>query len=107
MTTSIWRFPIDIDDLQTISVPSTHEVLSCAPARDLTYHRVLGRDVQAIDLWVRVAKSDHNVDVGIHIFGTGHPMPDFSDPWTFVGTCVMDNKLVWHVFTGPVAERLE
>ena len=95
---SIYRFNLKLTDYQEISLPTSHEVLSVAPARD-TYDFGDGRKTFGIDLWARVSKSHHNKAIGIWVIGTGHPYPEEFD-LSFVGTAVMQNKLVWHVFKG-------
>lgn len=111
----ILRFPLTIDDYQEISVPTAYHVLSCAPARS-TYEMKnswggMPTRTHGIDLWVRVATSDHNTALGIYIIGTGnemmrHPTGGNLD-LNFIGTCVMPNMLVWHVFTGPLKNEME
>lgn len=89
MSTNIFRYRLNIESIaQAISMPSASTVLSVAPARDGYY----------IDLWAKVANSDHNRDKTFQVFGTGHPMPETGPPLDFIGTCVMSDGLVWHVF---------
>lgn len=100
----IFRYALEITDYQEISVPSNHKVLSCAPARS-TYEAPWGPE-QGIDLWVWV---DQNPDHGfttlrLWAVGTGNPMPtDIAmDRIYFVGTCVMTDGLVWHLFATTI-----
>ena len=93
MIASIYRYQLDIGYKHVINLPSVHFVLSCAPARD-SY---------AIDMWVEVHESDTTHDETFFIVGTGHPMPTWSDNCTpetvtFVGTCVMSDGFVWHLY---------
>lgn len=96
----IYRYKLDI--LATsVDLPEDHELLSIAPARDGYY----------IDLWARLGSDVSKiVRRGIKIYGTGHPI---SDPWRnfgtglkFLGTAVMSDGLVWHVFAESVSAPL-
>jgi hypothetical protein len=105
-STAIFRYPLKVTYYQTFSVPTKYKILSCAPAR-VGY---------GIDLWAKVSPRHRDTTVAIYILGTGHPWP--SEPFggdeqyvqtldlDFVGTCVMDDGLVWHVFTGPVHDGI-
>lgn len=94
---TIHHFELEITDYQEISLPSAHQLLSVAPSR---YE--IG---QKIDLWALVKESHHNVLRPIVIVGTGNPIPDlFPLVGSFLGTAVMRNGLVWHVFFGHQKE---
>lgn len=104
--TTIHRHRLYVTDIQVLSVPSSHTVLSVAPGRQQ------GRGVYELDMWIRVSPSHHDVDLAVYTLGTGNPWPTYStnggdnvdinlNP---VGTCVMDDGLVWHVFIGPVPQ---
>lgn len=113
----IFRYPLKIDDYQEVWLPTSHKILSVAPSRD-TYSHPLGvtgsrASVQGIDMWARVAPSHFDDKVGVWLVGTGNPMPtregvraterfEFLDDDDFIGTCVMNNGLVWHVYTQVV-----
>jgi hypothetical protein len=103
--TTIHRHSLDVTDFQVLNLPTAHQILSVAPGRYQSQH-------YAIDLWVKVSPSDHNTDVGIWILGAGNPWPayetnsgvGFTHDLDFIGTCVMNDGLVWHVFEGPVPQ---
>lgn len=86
----IFRYELRVTDVQKISLPSAHLVLSVAPGRG-GYH---------IDMWAQVKPSHHAVERTFHIAGTGHPLPDLYE-LNFIGTAVMSDGLVWHVFVEP------
>jgi hypothetical protein len=100
--TTIHRYRLAVTDFQVLSLPSAHTILSVAPGRYQSRH-------YAIDLWAKVSPSPAT-DVGIYILGTGNPWPTFTTnsgvtmryDLDFIGTCVMNDGLVWHVFEGPV-----
>ena len=83
----IWKFPLRITDLQTVSMPFGSQVLSAQ-----FQHGVL-------NLW---ALCDENQPIyegrSFHIIGTGNPMPDVE--WSkYIATVQHhDGALVWHVF---------
>lgn len=113
---SIYRTQLKIVDYQQITINAGSRLLSVAPAREkYTQKGSWGEiQIQGIDLWyINRPEVDPNFqqqteDVGIYIIGTGNPMPNVIGTihTSFLGTCVMDNYLVWHVFSGrPGAER--
>lgn len=59
-----------------------------------------GRTHNGIDIWTIHHNGKSEEKRGIYIVGTGNPMPDGLS--AFIGTCVMPNGLVWHVFEGEV-----
>lgn len=90
MAGRVFRYELKVTDEQQVSLPTSHKLLSVAPGRG-GYH---------IDLWALTNPSDHNRDRNVHIFGTGHPIPDVA--LEFIGTAVMSDGLVWHVFAEPI-----
>lgn len=90
MTAHVYCYELRVDDVQIVNLPSAHQILSVAPGR--------GR-FDTIDCWTLVAPSHHTVARTFHVVGTGNPMPYTDD--VFVGTAVMPNGLVWHVFVEP------
>ncbi len=91
---TIYRYELAVTDEQHVSLPSAHTLLSVAPSRG-GYH---------VDLWARVSASHHETKRTFHIFGTGHPLPDTGQTagdMDFIGTAVMPDGLVWHVFVEP------
>lgn len=97
---AIYRYPLDVTYYQElIQIPTAHKILSVAPGRDQP------RDYE-IDLWMKVSPSDVHTRVAIYMLSTGHPVPVNSVgadlDLKFIGTCVMNDGLVWHVFEGPV-----
>lgn len=88
----IYRQQVDVTIGKSFTLPGFQRALSVAPARD-SY---------AIDLWYLVndyAEDSHPTEVKVSIAGTGHLLSSVGeDATTFVGTCVMSDGLVWHVF---------
>jgi hypothetical protein len=100
--TAIYRYPLEVTDFQILKVPSAHTILSVAPGRHQGSH-------YSLDLWAKVSPIDHYSTVAVYILGTGHPFPTYKTSGVdldidFVGTCVMDDGLVWHVFTGRIEQ---
>lgn len=79
-----------IDDVD-IFVPKGTKPLSVAPGRGGNDH---------LDLWYSIPDSfpDERVGMSVHIAGTGPPIEPEVSLDDFIGTCVMPNGLVWHVF---------
>lgn len=88
MTTlrTIWKFPLNDSDRQTISLPLDYRIMSAGldPDGDLC-------------IWAAVDPDAKRIDVEICIVGTGRAMPRLGD---FIGTVLCD-RFVWHIFTGP------
>jgi len=84
MRSQIWKFPLEITDVQEVEMPSSAQLLSV--------------DVQQgiLCLWAlvdldRATKERHVID----IIGTGEPIE--SHHRAFIGTAQM-GPLLWHVF---------
>ena len=84
----VFRYPLLIVDKQEIDLPLSAQILHVAPGRGPSY---------ALDLWAQVPEEAPMVPTVIRIFGTGHPM-DHHTQLEYIGTCVMPDELVWHVY---------
>ena len=85
----IWKWELEIKDDQVIT----------APLGGLEYLDVQEQDGK-LCLWGVVTDWETMGAYTIYIFGTGHPIPNYLDTNTYIGTVVMSNGLVWHVFGG-------
>lgn len=93
----IFREQLEIED-QCLNLAGLRKILSVAPARQ----------GYGIDMWWVADDTPETITthVDIYVMGTGHPMPpplDLKNPYIaaavdFLGTCVMSDGLVWHVF---------
>lgn len=82
----IWKWPLEVTDLQTVSMPSGAKVLAIQ-----TQH---GQPV----IWALVDESAPKVSRVFVTYGTGYPMPD-GDLGNYVGTYqISGGSLVFHVF---------
>jgi hypothetical protein len=93
----IYRYPLEVLDKQILELPATAQPLSVAPGR--------GADRYSIDLWCLVPEIPPAVKYQVDIYGTGHPIGRGEitlDPVAlgYVGTAVMSDGYVWHVFIG-------
>ena len=83
---TIHKYPIQITDHQTISLPMGAKPLHVA------------RDPNGLpSLWAVVETDNPKEDKDIYVVGTGNPMPESAK--THLGTFVI-NIHVWHVFIG-------
>jgi hypothetical protein len=85
----IFRYELELAERQVLNLPAGHVILSVAQSRTR----------YAIDMWAVVIPDDERTgqtEVAIQICGTGHPIPDVR--MKFVGTVVMSDGYVWHVF---------
>ena len=86
---TIWKFPLEATDEQTIYVPRGAKILSV---------RTQG---ETPCLWALVDPDAEKEPTAVRIYGTGHDVPD--DPGEFVGTVFLHGgSLVFHVFVGEV-----
>ena len=86
----IWKFPLNIQDVQSVSMPSGAAILSVANQNG------------TLCLWALVDSRNGVSLRTIEVIGTGHHIRS-SEPYErkFIGTAVI-NPFVWHVF-----ERIE
>ena len=83
--TTIWKYPLDITDEQTIEIPRTHKFLT-----------VQTQDGQ-ICLWALVNEDEPTIEKRIAVYGTGHPIPVHCGH--YLGTAqTAEGLFVWHVF---------
>lgn len=87
---TIWKFSLDIQDVQSFEMPNGAKILS----------------VQVQDgtpcLWAFVNSSAQKEERRFHIFGTGHRIPPHFSEEHYIGTVqTHEGALVWHVFEEP------
>lgn len=83
---TIYKYPLAITDSQAVLMPVGAEIISA---------QVQGAD---LCIWAAVDPTAKKHARVIHIYGTGHPIPD-PDKLHFIGTVQqMGGALVWHVF---------
>lgn len=81
----IFKYPLQITDIQYVMMPKGAEILSVAVQNEI------------VCLWALVNPELQYVSREIRIVGTGNPAPDGNV--RFIGTVLMlDGQLVWHVF---------
>lgn len=80
---TIWKFPLELKDLQNISIPEGAEILHCA--------------IQSggVFLWAIVDPSLPLQRREIEMIGTGNPIPE--EERRYIST-IIDGALVWHIF---------
>lgn len=82
----IFKYPLKVTDIQSVSLPVAHQILSVQVQRG------------EVCLWARVWEDTPLMPKLIYIYGTGHPVED-RIPMDFMGTIQMrDGALVFHVF---------
>ncbi len=87
---TIWKYPLDVVDDQTVQMPSQAELLTVNDQND------------HFCLWVRVNTDNPLLNRKISIRGTGHPADDVGK---YIGSMYPYNgKLVFHVFDGGYIE---
>ncbi len=81
----IFKFPLRIEDEQTITMPAPIKVLSVQKQ---------GSDLQ---LWVLVSEEAPCERLLVRVVGTGHSFDDWHQ-WQYLNTVQDDLNFVWHVF---------
>lgn len=83
---TIYKYPIDIKDVQTVTMPMNSKILTAQVQQG------------KLCLWAMVdEKNDRTEEHIIEVFGTGHPMINM--PRNYIGTIQwMGGHLVFHVF---------
>lgn len=90
----IIRNELNLTENQALSLPSPGKILHVAPGRDSSKYTI---DVWSID--GEFEESHPQTYWNIFIYGTGHPMASsIAFAAEFLGTCVMPDNYVWHVF---------
>lgn len=82
---TIHKFVLEVMDEQKVTMPQRHT----------TIH--VGEQQGALCVWAIVDTESPMVDVTFRVVGTGHPLPQGHDS-CLLGTVVMSNSFVWHVF---------
>ena len=85
---TIWKCQLEITDEQDIRIPRDAQLLSVAEQ--------WGR----LTIWFLVDAGNECVKRRILVIGTGNPIDGSYEylELDFIGTAVMSNVLVWHVF---------
>ena len=97
----IFKYPLRLEDKQTVTLPFEHNVLSVGV--QLVNEDFLGAPIvgEGIMLWAMIDENNYpvhkTVDRTIHIIGTGNSIPNVE--LKFIGTVQLQKgKLVFHVF---------
>lgn len=84
----IWKFPLQITDVQIVTLPVDSEILSVAMQGNV------------LCLWAMCDPDSRSHRREIEIIGTGNPIEDAHRQFErrFIGTVLCPSGLVWHVF---------
>lgn len=94
MDRRIFKYPLEITDVQDVTMPAGVKILSVAE-----------QDHSGIVLWADVDSQAPKVRRRIVIVGTGNPMLTVPADAVFVGTVqTFGGRLVWHVYDGGEIE---
>lgn len=88
---TIWKFTIPVQN-------GTYVIPTKVRVKRFLHVAAIPGDHRNVNLWAlvdteRSVQGEYKVD----IYGTGHPLPDYSD-FGYFGTVPTDSGLVWHVF---------
>lgn len=84
---TVWKYPLEITDEQTIKLPAAAVTL------------FVGLQRGSLCLWALVDPDNELTERKFRIAGTGHPIDYHHHDLEFIGTVLMHgDTLVWHVF---------
>lgn len=84
-STTIWKFPLELADQQTIKIPDNARFLSLQVQNGTPC------------IWAEVDPSERLIDTVFETYGTGHAFR--SDNQMYIGTWQqLGGALVWHVY---------
>ena len=84
---TIWKFHLEIVDVQKIMMPTGARILSC------------GNQFDDVFIWALCKNAENYEEKTIFIFGTGHEIDIDLSKHEFIGTVVTDGgNYVWHIF---------
>jgi hypothetical protein len=89
----IYKYELEITDTQTIMMPSRAKLLSVQPSDP-------NRQENRLWVWALVDEKVPSASREFLIVGTGNPCN--INFYAYLGTCMMPNGLVWHVFHRPL-----
>lgn len=81
---TIWKYPLGVQDVQTLSMPNEAQILSAA------------FQGEQLCLWAIVIPTRATTPRSIAIYGTGNEIPTYTDD-VHIAT-VQHGPFVWHVF---------
>lgn len=91
MSRTIWKFPIAIGSITTISIPADDE---CPPNKPLAVLAGLDPATGGPALWIELNPDAPRVERRFIIHGTGH---EIDEDETHVGSLI-DRDFVWHIY---------
>ena len=88
MNKTIWKYPLEIEDNQSVELPIDAEILTVQTVKDKPY------------LWALVNPDGKTETRFIEIFGTGHPVGyDMGISRKYISTFQLaEGRLIFHVF---------
>lgn len=90
---TIWKYPLDVADEQKIQLPLGADILH------------VGVQGEAVCLWAQVSPGRVKQVRTIHIFGTGHDLPD--NPGRHIGSFMLHGgALVFHAYEAPYSTTI-
>jgi len=87
MAKRIFKYPLELNESQYITIPKDHKILSVQVQRD------------TICVWALIDDDTERIVQPIRIVGTGHSIPSMNPLGEYIGT-VQQGGFVWHVFKG-------
>lgn len=84
---TVFKYVIPAEDSPTLMIPDGARILS------------IQGQAGEVCLWAHVDTEMPMAPVKLHVFGTGHHMPDKVVEWQFLGTTqLLNGTLVFHVY---------
>lgn len=89
MSHRIWKYPLAFEEIQDVKMPAGSMVVHVAEQQE------------QIVLWALVDTAAPLEVRRFKLAGTGHEVPSDGEVFPYLGTAVMSNGYVWHVFDVP------
>lgn len=89
---TIWKFPLDVTDVQHVVMPAGARVLPDVAAAG-------GSLLTPLFIWAEVDTDDELTERTFFVLGTGNPSPVSKLHAEYVGSC-LKGSFVWHVYEG-------
>ena len=84
---TIWKYELRIEDIQKLEMPKESKILSVQMQHSTPC------------IWIQCDNSNDMETRNFHTFGTGNPLPNDIDNFTYIGTYQINSGvIIFHVF---------
>ncbi len=91
----VYKYPLRFDGIQYLQIPKNHKILHCDAQKQVL--NVVKEEI--VCLWALVDEQDTEFEeIEIHVYGTGHRIPENKNLQYVDSVVLSDGSLVIHVF---------